>query len=740
MPHSAPTRRRLRALALGVALGLGGVPFTGATAQTTPPGSEQQQYDIPPGPLNTVLTRFAERSGTFIAGDLRLTADKHSDGLRGRFSREEALDRILAGSGLMAERQDDGSYTLKAASTSTRLAPVTVTAPTHQGGRPRTLDYDRATIEAQRPQDIKDLFKKEASVAVGGPIAMNQKVYVRGVEETAMVVTVDGARQNNKVFHHNATNLIDPSLLKAARASAGVAAADAGPGALGGSLAYETVDAADLLAPDDNAGAFLDGRYASNGDTRSVAGAAFGRAGGFEGLGYIKHTDGNDYEDGNGDTARFTAPGLISGLVKVAYEDAGAGRFELSHEVVNDDAARPYRANFAGLDGGRPVPDSRVYDLTRRNTVFNYQRDTGQGYWNPAVTLAHNETELDTREVPLSAPDTRVVYTGITESVSATLKNVAHTRFANITFGLDHYDDSAIFREAGSADLEEAARNTGVFVQFRQDLWERLELSYGARYDDQTFTGTDDSHHDDEGVSSNVFGEFHVNDHLSLNAGYTDVWAGTALAENYILNGAWDYANLEPVRAHNRTAGLHLHRGGFFAEANRFRTAIANARVPSYGGDPAAVADFDIDGYDLAVGYMGRLGEVSVKYANIDSEKDGDPATSYDGNYFTAPLGELITVSGVFAVPRWPLELGASAEIALDNDDVESNGAKQEGYTVVDIYAEYRPVPPLTLRLSVDNLNDEDYVDRASYGQEFPDVSPLLEPGRSIALQARYDF
>ena len=124
MSHSAPTRRRLRALALGVALGLGGVPFTGATAQTTPPGSEQQQYDIPPGPLNTVLTRFAERSGTFIAGDLRLTADKHSAGLRGRFSREEALDRILAGSGLMAERQDDGSYTLKAASTSTPPTPV----------------------------------------------------------------------------------------------------------------------------------------------------------------------------------------------------------------------------------------------------------------------------------------------------------------------------------------------------------------------------------------------------------------------------------------------------------------------------------------------------------------------------------------------------------------------------------------------------------------------------------------
>ncbi len=56
---------------------------------------------------------------------------------------------------------------------------------------------------------------------------------------------------------------------------------------------------------------------------------------------------------------RFTAPALVSGLAKLAYENDRAGRFELSHEVVNDDAARPYRANFAGLDGGRPVPESR---------------------------------------------------------------------------------------------------------------------------------------------------------------------------------------------------------------------------------------------------------------------------------------------------------------------------------------------------------------------------------------------
>ncbi|TIP52051.1 MAG: TonB-dependent receptor, partial [Mesorhizobium sp.] len=80
-------------------------------------------------------------------------------------------------------------------------------------------------------------------------IPSTQKIYVNGVDENNLAVTVDGSRQNNKVFHHNGTYLLDPALLKAASVQAGVAPADAGPGALAGSLGFETKDAVDLLEP-----------------------------------------------------------------------------------------------------------------------------------------------------------------------------------------------------------------------------------------------------------------------------------------------------------------------------------------------------------------------------------------------------------------------------------------------------------------------------------------------------------
>ena len=141
-------------------------------------------------------------------------------------------------------------------------------------------------------------------------------------------------------------------------------------------------------------------------------------------------------------------------------------------------------------------------------------------------------------------------------------------------------------------------------------------------------------------------------------------------------------------------------------EANRYRTKIENGRVPSYSGGSALVADFDIDGYDLALSYNTALTELSLKYADIESEKDGEPASSYGGNYFTAPLGKLITLNGKLKLLADQLMLGMSAEVALGNDDTRDSGAKQKGYTVVNLYADYAVLSCLSLRLEVDNLTD----------------------------------
>ncbi|MGS0466372.1 TonB-dependent receptor plug domain-containing protein [Cobetia marina] len=132
-------------------------------------------------------------------------------------------------------------------------------------------------IEERQARDLEDLFRAEPGVSVGGGIAIGQKVYVRGLEDTNLNVTIDGARQGGYLFHHTGRLTIDPALLKQAEVDTGPATADDGPGALGGSLRFETKDAQDLLKPGQDLGARVSVGTESAADATSGTTAFYGR-------------------------------------------------------------------------------------------------------------------------------------------------------------------------------------------------------------------------------------------------------------------------------------------------------------------------------------------------------------------------------------------------------------------------------------------------------------------------------
>lgn len=110
-------------------------------------------------------------------------------------------------------------------------------------------------IEAAEMGDLRDVFAENASVTVGGGIPIAQKIFVNGVDALNLNMTIEGAMQNNRAFHHVTANAIDPALLRAVRVDAGVAAADSGPNVLGGSIAFQLIDALDLLEDGETMGA-----------------------------------------------------------------------------------------------------------------------------------------------------------------------------------------------------------------------------------------------------------------------------------------------------------------------------------------------------------------------------------------------------------------------------------------------------------------------------------------------------
>jgi outer membrane receptor for ferric coprogen and ferric-rhodotorulic acid len=120
MPHHVAARFRfaLRPLALALPAALLSLAPAAAHAADTPASeqsSSKHQYAIAAGSLVTALNSFAEQSGVFLAGHNDLASGKRSAGLNGNFTAQEALQRLLQGSGLQAQALDNGGYILQPA-------------------------------------------------------------------------------------------------------------------------------------------------------------------------------------------------------------------------------------------------------------------------------------------------------------------------------------------------------------------------------------------------------------------------------------------------------------------------------------------------------------------------------------------------------------------------------------------------------------------------------------------------
>lgn len=620
------------------------------------------------------------------------------------------------------------------------LEEIRIQAPEAQA----LLGNDRITeeeIEARNPSSTKDVFAGESAVTSGGGAAIAQKTYVNGIEESLLAVTIDGARQNKSAFHHTGNVLLDPELLKAVEISKGLAPADAGPGALAGSIAYETKDAGDLLEEGRDFGGRFKLGTSSNGADLESALTLFGRQGGLEYLLSATRRSGDDYTDGDGNRVLGTQADLTDYTGKLAYESQSGHRFEFAASETEDSGLRAAQAgpggilfirpDFAGITSG---PSVLTEGLSKRTSYsFTYSNTQVQGLWDPTIQLSRNAQEIDASGVY-----------GINKSLSGTFKNRFAIAGGSLSAGLDFFEESAEglgrgpgpFASSGSEEL----KNLGLFAQARQDLGQRVSVSYGARYDSQRFTGADGSRFSDSGFSANGTVDVILSDRWTLNAGLASSWGGYELGEAALVNFGtpWTYAGLTPSRANAGRIGLRFDNGSWKVSAALFRTDVddISAVLPT-GGARGATADLKSQGIDTSLQYSWASGFARLNWTYADVELDG-AAIGSTAYYLGRPMGHVIALESAWELDdQW--RFGGTAEIALKNSDT---AVPLPGYEAVNIYAAYSPrnLSNLELRLDVRNLFDETYASRSSDGIDSSRVVALNEPGRTIGLSARLRF
>jgi iron complex outermembrane receptor protein len=181
---------------------LGALLFTAvAQAQGTSapvPQQQERQFEIPPQPLASAIAQFGRQSDLQVSVGAAIIEGIDSPGVLGRFTPEQALIRLLAGTGItyrftssdtaMLERIPDGAVTLApltvegyAVNPSSTMTPM----PEYAGGQVATggqlgllgnkdvmdtpfsqTNYTNKTIKDQQAQTVQEVLSNDPSVVM----------------------------------------------------------------------------------------------------------------------------------------------------------------------------------------------------------------------------------------------------------------------------------------------------------------------------------------------------------------------------------------------------------------------------------------------------------------------------------------------------------------------------------------------------------------------------------------------
>ena len=626
----------------------------------------------------------------------------------------------------------------------TELEPITVTA---SGVSPGGVELTVEELERANATSIKDVFDGEASVNVGGGHDAARKIYVNGIEDTNLNVKIDGVRQINSAFHHLGTAIIDPGLLKSVRVENGVGAMDIGPGGLGGSIAYETKDARDILEADQTFGGYTKLQYESNSPAHSEILTVAGQVGAFELLAYGSNDGGDLYEDGDGEEVAGTKPNMKNLMGKAAYSMENGGRIEFLASRLEDAGVRPNRANFGALVNGSP-PTYQSYD--RNNFSLSYKDELPSDLINPEIVLSYSKANHFIDELAFGAFrfDLNSETTSLNGKFANTFKtDLGFAQSGTVTAGLDFY------RDEGHGDISggfggsiplvntETSDNVGLFLQSRLDLTEKWYLALGARYDQQWFEGIDGTDIDVGGASGSLNLEYNILPWLTGYGGIGSVFGGIPLGESTIYNFAsqWTYDGLTNSRSYNSKIGIKGEEGAFSGDFHLYQTRILGSHDRG-NATRNSTRNLKSRGINLSGKYQTDEWLAKASYSMNILRSDGVPLNSGSASYHGLQMGDLMTLEAARSWNDLGITAGVSNEFALKDDTLE--GGANKTYLVTNLYAQWYPeqFENLTLRMDIKNLFDRTYVARATSGVDNSSAVPFNEPGRSFQVTAKLDF
>jgi len=655
---------------------------------------------------------------------------------------------------------------------STTLQTITVTANTsvRENVQEDSVYIDNYTPAAQASH-LSDFLDVIPGVEVGGTSTVNQRIRVRGLDDTNLKVTVDGARQEGALFYHMGDVTLDPDLLKQAEVAVGNNSVTLGNDALGGAVAFETVDAADLLKPGQKIGAKLKAGYASNNDELLTSATVYGApTDNIDLLAYYGKRDTDSGEDGDG-RELFEDSESENILLKAGAYIADDHHVGASFSRTEKEGVFPFRPDFPSLTDD-PIPQKVNRDTYTLDYNFNPLNDL----IDVDATVYQTETEISRDndadvspgydwQAEVKTTGAKVENTSVIDTNSGRHKLIA---------GVEHYKKESQMTRDSQKQGDDSANNTSVYLE---DQWQmgKLRVTPGVRYDryeSPEFVAGGETY---DNVVGALAASYEIAPSTQVFASYTQLFNGPDLAQTiFNSNGDEIYVNndLKPEEGYNSEVGVATTlRGLTIADdalqlsAKYFQSNIENYQQFIRTGDKAgryglncttgargsagnlqdcqgminSDEDYKIDGVELAANYSTDNFGMGLSYSRARSEGDktGNSIPSVSGS--SADSGDRYMVNLDYAANDM-VDLGwRSTYVASITDN---QGETKPSYDVHDIYMNYAPrqLENVKATVGVYNLFDETYASHASRLNTAADASTDFEPGRNFKASLTYQF
>ncbi|WP_260260635.1 TonB-dependent receptor domain-containing protein [Vibrio intestinalis] len=590
-------------------------------------------------------------------------------------------------------------------------------------------------LDKHQASDLQDVFRKTPEVTVGGSAGITQKLYVRGLEDTMLNVTIDGAQQTSSLFHHQGRISIEPELIKQVEVAAGAGRATNGPGALGGAIQFKTKDAHDLLHNGNQFGAKVKAGYYYNTSGYKGSVSLFGEVS--DGLGLLAsytYVDQENLEDGRGEEQPYTAAEQQVGLIKLSGDINEKHYISLGYDFRIDNGTRLNKPHFVPSFKNEPLEQEADRETLTANYVFSHS-----DYIKLDATLYNTKNRIAHLNNPRFGTSD-----GNIETFGAKLFNTAQLGQHTLVIGVDYIDDQSEFSTQWDGDKTdyEKGKIYGFFLQNDWQVSQALLITAGARYDSYELTDNINQNFDSSGFSPNVGIDYQFENGLSLFASYAEAFRGQTAKELFLIDYAKNDPDRKPETAKNAEIGAKFQGDNLYAGVTLFDSEIKD--VVGKDGTFTNIGKFENQGITAYIGaYYGELsGQLS--YSQSRPELNGDPLTDGHMNLGTS-IGDTWVLDINYSVMQG-LEFGWTGTFVERLEDVYdvTQYPEKPGYGVHDIYAQWQPVPneELLLTLSVKNLFDKYYFDHGTYIEYVgsPVAQGYAAAGRDFRFNLSYAF